>query len=135
MSEEVFAIPTMHEDHRNWQSEHSMWKQDLASWNKQIDLGLSKLDELAQLMRHQQQVLAEHDDTIDKQEESLQSHEHKLVGCEKLGIEYQQSLTEKHFEMQKQIDRARVVHERIKKYHHELMARLVQLGKAMDKPM
>lgn len=134
MSEHINAVPTMHDDHRAWQSEHSMWRQDIDVWNKQLDRGFGELEDVKQMVANLQSVLGEHRRTIEEREASLQAHEQDMAKCEKLGLEYLESLTIKHLEMNKQFDEARRDHERLKRYQHNLMAKLDNLVKSMEDP-
>ena len=135
MSDQPLAVPSIHQDHRNWQSEHSMWRLDMESWNKQIAIGISELEELQQMLAHQQIVLKEHELKIKEQEQAMFSHEHELANCEKQGLDCGDGFTEKHFDISKRIDGTRSDHERIKTYHHNLMAKLNGLAKTMDATM
>ena len=103
MSNDNTKIPTMHEEHRNWQSEYSMWHQDIETWQKQLALaadGLALIKRLAEQTR----ALEFHNQIIQAQEKQLAEHETDLARSEMFGLEYEQELTEKHLTMSKTID-------------------------------
>ena len=132
MANETLSVPTMHEDHVKWQSEQSMWKLDLVSWRKQMSAAFAELDELRQILETQHRALAEHEAVINAQQQALLAHEQDLAVSEHYGIEYLDSLTQKHLNMTGQIDSQREMHEKIKHYHHELMAKLAAVEKTIQ---
>jgi len=132
MSERLIAVPTMHEDHRNWQSILSMWQQDLKSWDKQLEKGLSQFEELQRMLACLHKILVDHRNAIEQREESLRMHEHDLASCERLGMGYLEALTLKHLDMKRQVDGTSLDHEQIKKHHHNLMAKLAELVTTMN---
>lgn len=132
MSEKIQGVPTMHDDHRSWQSEHSMWIQDIDVWDKQLERGFGELQDVKQMMMNLQAVLRDHRSKIEEREVSLQSHEQDMAKCEKLGLEYLESLTLKHLEINKKFKAAREDHDRLKRYQHNLMAKLENLVNSME---
>jgi predicted nucleic acid-binding Zn-ribbon protein len=134
MSEQIHGVPTMHDDHRSWQSAHSMWQQDIDVWHKQLERGFQELEDVKQMMMNLQAVLRDHRCKIEERETSLKAHEQDMAKCEKLGLEYLENLTIMHLEINKQFEEARVDHDRLKRYQHNLMSKLDKLVKSMEEP-
>ena len=127
MTEQIHDVPTMHDDHRQWQSEHSMWQQDIEVWTKQLERGFGELVIVKQMMSNLQEVLKHHRLRIQERESRLQQHELEMSKCEKLGLEYPENLTILHLETNQQFKRDQEEHARLKSYHHSLLAKLENL--------
>ncbi len=124
MSEKLISVPSMHDDHRDWQRQHSMWQHDLSTWQKEIVTATKKVGEFLKSLEHQSKVLSEYKKTIDQLESTLKTHEHEIASSEHYGSEVPESLTAKHLEWVKQAEAFAREHECIKLHHRELIARL-----------
>ena len=124
MSETTQNIADMHKEQNEWQSEQSMWKQDLVSWRKQISAAFTELDHLRQILETQHRALAEHEAMINAQQQALLAHEQDMAASEHAGVAWLESLNQKHDGLSERMAEQRASHEKIKHYHHELMARL-----------
>jgi septal ring factor EnvC (AmiA/AmiB activator) len=132
MSEKLISIPAMHNDHRNWQSRYSMWQDDLIAWQKELGTAMNEARELLTTLDRQASVLSEHKTKIDNHQSALTTHEHEIAASEKFGNEVPDSLTATHQEMVRQADSFARQHERIKKHHHALIAKLNEIHKLAE---
>ena len=129
MSEKVISVPSMHDDHRNWQSQHSMWQDDVMAWQKELATAQQDAHELLKTLEHQAKVLSDHKNKIEKEESALKTHEHEIASNEHFGTEVPESLTTKHLQMVKQAEAFASEHEGMKKHHHALVAKMNEIHK------
>lgn len=125
----------MHADHRRWESALSQWNDDLAEWDKELvqasqalrdagaalDAHAAGVDAHARLMRREGQEVEDHEHLLACVARHQADHDrigqcggHDAEGC--------------------RFARLRDAHERLKKYHHALMAKVSLLAKAAAEP-
>ena len=131
MSERVISVPSMNEDHKQWQSRHSMWQDDLQAWEMQLAIAIKEAKDVLEMLEHETDVLSGHKKEIAKQETTLKTHEHEIASRKHFGAEVPEALTTKHFAMVKQAETLSGQHESIKKHHHELVAKINELQKSL----
>lgn len=114
----------MHRDHRSWASEFNAWQDDVRVWQQEFTQAKSQLKELESALVKHEEVLRQHASDMRLDEAGSSSHEHALVEFEKGGAgEGLPSMAKQHqLEAQKHAER-RQFHERLKRHHHELLAR------------
>jgi hypothetical protein len=126
----------MHVDHTHWLDEASFWKQDIAMWKGEVEGALADIERLADALASHAEALQTHLDAIGHQELDLRKHEHALAEYEQgaAGGELISQAKAHAYESNSQMA-AREVHERIKRFHHVLIARWNLLCKAVCSPM
>lgn len=126
----------MHVDHTHWFSEGEFWRGDIRVWNTEIDQALRDVERLTAALRAQSEALHAHFEAIGKHEQEIRSHERSLAGYEKGGTGEELIALAKAHDKERELQAAtRQAHERIKKFHHGLLAQWNLLLKAISKAM
>jgi septal ring factor EnvC (AmiA/AmiB activator) len=126
----------MHSEHKQWESDIAMWKDDARMWQKELKQVQSELKELKERLSDHRKGLAEHVKALRKHARTSGGHEHALAEYETGGEgEDLIALAKSHGQ---EIDRHALVrdaHERIKKYHHTVLAEWSHFFKSLAEPV
>lgn len=127
---------TMHHEHQAWEAENSLWRDDIRAWQHELAQVLASLKDVEGLLNSHGEALRTHAAAIRLWEMESATHEHALVDFEK-GASGEELLpmAKKHQTETTKQTQHRDAHERIKHYHHALIARANQLIKALQQPM
>lgn len=125
---------SMHQDHKVWRTENALWVDDLRMWDKEID-------ELTKQMEHIKQAVDNHVDAYHKHQEQiltqgnrLDQHEQEMAFLEE-GSQTDNALIPDHSKENELHDKLRQAHERVKKYHHQVVVVVKGLTKALDQAL
>jgi septal ring factor EnvC (AmiA/AmiB activator) len=126
----------MHGEHKQWEADIAMWRDDVRMWQKELKQVRSELKELKDRLSEHRKALAAHLRGLRKQTRTLGGHEHALAEYETGGVgEDLVALAKAHGQ---EIDRhtlQREAHERIKKYHHVVIAQWSHFFKSLAGPV
>jgi hypothetical protein len=125
----------MHEEHRYWLSEHALWRDDVSIWEEEARKAVEDLKKVEAALRDHEEALRSHAETLGREEARLRKHEHELAEFEK-GTGGTNDLIAMARGHQGEGDRhgeLRQAHERIKRYHHTIIAQCALLLKALGK--
>jgi hypothetical protein len=122
----------LHADHRLWLSDLSLWQDDLREWRDELGRALDDLREAEAALRAHAQGLDQHGVAMDQEAEGIRQHECGIALTERAGA----GLTAGPHEAQAaRHPQRRDAHERLKRYHHTLIARVSLLLKAIREPV
>jgi chromosome segregation ATPase len=122
----------MHNDHRQWLSDAQLWADDLYIWQREIDEALDGMKKLEAALRDHRDGLQKHSETIAEEEKNLTCHEKALAEYEQGGSgDALSGMTTSHQTNAEKHVRQRILHERLKKHHHTLIAHWMMLLKAL----
>ncbi|HWA97419.1 MAG TPA: hypothetical protein VG713_02960 [Pirellulales bacterium] len=122
----------MHRDHQQWASDRELWHDELMIWRQELDGAMADLNRIETALREHREALEARDAGIEAESQDSCRHEHHLAEYE--GGEANTSLVgmaKTHGHEAKKHHEQRIVQERIKKHHHELMAHWNLLVKAI----
>ncbi|HVK11432.1 MAG TPA: hypothetical protein VM597_21865 [Gemmataceae bacterium] len=120
----------LHADHRAWLADLSLWQDDVREWRAELGRALDDLRAAEGLLRAHAQGIDEHAVELDAEEEAVRQHECGIVLVERAGgLE-----AGPHDDQAARHPRRREAHERLKKYHHTVLARVSLLLKAITAP-
>jgi hypothetical protein len=114
----------MHREHLRWHVEDDMWRDDLVAWEAEVDQAINELPRLETALRQHADALRKHAAAIRLYEQDFRADEHALAEFERgepaaASIELTQVFdrtAEKHAAQLRN-------HEKIKRQHHDLIAR------------
>lgn len=118
----------IHGDHRYWQNEIKMWRDDIQLWQQEREDCIAEL--LEAISRHDRAMECHSNSIVDHQS-AIEDHEHFIAECEqKMNTEDKgqvETFMETHYgESALQTD-LRASHEKIKRRHHTVMAKLAMV--------
>jgi hypothetical protein len=123
----------IHADHRLWENEIRMWREDTSAWQQEQN---ALLAELERALGGHGRLMEKHAEQIGVHEGDIGRHEHFIAECEKTAREagtVEESLSESHIQEEARHMGQRSTHERIKKHHHQVMARMRLVIDALNK--
>jgi hypothetical protein len=125
---------TMHHDHKQWIDDNDMWRCDISAWQDEFKKAAAGLKEIESALKEHERALQVHAAAIRLREQELAAHEHALAGFERgeTGAELI-SLAQTHDKEAAKHAQQRGAHERIKLHHHEVIAQVSSLRKALAK--
>ncbi|MEX2113104.1 MAG: hypothetical protein WD845_07955 [Pirellulales bacterium] len=123
---------SMHQDHKQWLSDNDMWRLDIANWQAELREAESSLQDIEAAIKDHTTALQTHAASVRMREQALRAHEHALA-------EYEQGETGAELIALVEIHRREAAdhlqqtdaHERIKRHHHQVIAHLRQVRKAL----
>lgn len=121
----------MYQDHKLWKSESNMWLHDIANWDKESEHAVSELKQIIEDLHNHMSAYENHRKAIMEEIELLGKHEKDLVELEE-GSETDIKLANYHYRIGEKHKNFQQAHERIKKYHHKMMALISSLKKAIE---
>lgn len=124
----------MHGDHKHWLSESALWQDEITVWHDEVQRALGEVNHLAKALRDHAAALNDHGKGIAGHDDTVRSHEGALAGWEKgaPGGELV-SLATAHDKEAEQRAALRQVHQRVRKFHHTLLAQWNLLLAAVTK--
>jgi len=125
---------SMHRDHQKWLSDNGMWRCDISAWQQEFKSAAADLKAIESALKQHEQALQTHAAAIRLRERELDAHEHALA-------EYQRgetgaalmSVVKTHQPEAAKHAQQNDAHERIKRHHHEVLAQVSLLRKALAK--
>lgn len=115
----------MHRDHKEWYSEQVCWRNDLRSWQHELVNAKEDLKQIESALKDHETTLQQHGSAIRLNEQEMDQHEHSLTVYEQGGEGAELlAMVEKHRQEAKLHADQRAVHERLKRQHHAVLARL-----------
>jgi hypothetical protein len=125
----------MHADHRAWLSHLSLWQDDLDAWRKELRRATDDLRQAERVLEAHARALDQHTLDLTREEGEILAHERTLArpglpGRQDFGRRTAAHVTEADHHIQLQD-----AHERLKAYHHIVMARVAQLARALAEPV
>ena len=119
-------------DHHYWQSDIKHWRDDVQRWKEEQE---ALLNALSKALNEHLQALKEHGEQIGHHQAAVIAHEHFLLECEHTaGTELQDeehSREDAHGLEARRQAALWDAHERIKKHHHGIIAKIEMLNAAI----
>lgn len=123
-----------HQDHRLWDSDIQMWSHDLKIWEQEIEALTGALDFINKAVKSHEEALADHYKALDSHHTRLSKHEVNIKYV-KEGTHLDNEMFEDHKDEAARHELQRKAHERLKHYHHTIMALTKALKKALESDM
>ena len=126
----------MHADHRQWAEALSQWKDDLAIWHRELIRAGEELRQAGAALDAHAAGLDAHARLLNREDAEVEDHEH-LIACVERGQAGHDRIGEAggHEAEAARFRRLQDAHERLKRYHHELMAKVSVLARAVGEAM
>jgi hypothetical protein len=126
---------TMHADHRLWAESLSQWKDDLAIWHRELTEAGEALRQAGAALDAHAAGLDSHARLLHREDEAVENHEH-LIACVARHQADHDRIAQAggHDAEAARFRRLLDAHERVKKYHHTLMAKVSVLARAAAEP-
>jgi hypothetical protein len=129
---EVLSHLDMHADHRRWLGDHDMWRDDVSVWQKELEQAFDQVEGLKGTLRAHREAMLDHLNGVATEGQTHKEHEQALADFEQggqgNGLLPMAKAHNKHASTHVKQQHA---HERLKWYHHTLMAHLSSLLKAI----
>lgn len=126
----------MHEQHLVWRQERAAWLDDIEIWRTQEARALAELARLEAAIREHGAALLEHGRGVRALAAEEGGHERELHELQEAGLGDQYDpQSHLHQEWARKHEQARAAHERIKGYHHDLLAELGRLARQVNVPI
>jgi hypothetical protein len=127
----------VHADHRQRGDDVRHWRDDVATWNAEQKTVFAALQAA---VAAQTAALEAHAGVLGEHEGTLLEHEHYIVECEKLGRpevagSVERAWADSHDQEAVRHAGLREAHERIRRHHYTVMARLRLAAKALAESM
>mgnify|MGYP001034689609 CR=1 FL=1 len=137
MNQPVLTFPAVEADYRQWDYVHSTWRVDIERWRREHESALAQLAKLQEIIRLHGDALNSHAEAVERHHQSLQDNARAMSEYQSQGggEGVQQRMASHHNELAEQHEAQRDAHERIKKYHHTVMAHLATMKTAIDAAM
>jgi hypothetical protein len=115
---------SMHRDHKAWESEFNAWRDDIRMWQEEYAQTRKKYQELETIWQKHEEALRQHASIMRLDELKCGSHEHAIAEFEQgaSGADLPRRVA-LHQGEAKHHEQLRATHEKLKRYHHELIAR------------
>jgi hypothetical protein len=122
----------MHQDHKKWVSDNDMWRCDISAWQEEYKKAAADLKEIESALKEYEKALQTHAAAIRLRQQELGAHEHALAEYERgeTGGELV-GLAKTHEKEAARHAQQHDAHERIKQHHHNVIAQLALLRKAL----
>ena len=131
----------MNSTHQNMHREHILWESDLAMWTHDLKMWESELANLEEIMEFFEEAVKQHKLALIDHMRVLASHKSRLerheidLGLVREGSPLDVELSEEHTTEQARHTQQFNAHERLKRYHHSLIALSNSLRQALDSPI
>jgi hypothetical protein len=124
----------MHQDHKRWLSDNDMWRCDISAWQEEFKKAAADLKQIGAAIKEHEKALQVHAAAIRLREQQLAGHEHALAEYERgeTGTDLI-PLAKAHEKEAAKHAQQHDAHERIKKNHHNVIAQVSLLKKALAK--
>ena len=121
----------IHKEHTNWVSDLQMWSLDLKMWEEEMDALKKTLQFINDAVKYHEEGLMDHLKMLIDHRNRLNQHERDIkFVVEGTGLDTK--LSDLHKDEAYHHERYMEAHERLKKYHHKLMAMTRGLKKAIE---
>jgi hypothetical protein len=126
----------MHADHRTWAMALSQWQDDLALWHRELIQAGEELRQAGAVLDAHAGGLDSHARLLRREAEEVEDHEHLMACVARHQADHDRvAQTGGHDAEAARYARLREAHERLKRYHHQLLAKVSVLAKAVAEPM
>ena len=125
---------SMHQEHRSWRQDNAFWVDDLKIWDKEIADLEKKLAYMQKAVQNHTQAYHKHRDLILEQGDRLDVHE-KEMSLLVEGSSTDLAISPAHLDEGHRHEQLRSAHERLKKYHHQIIVVAKGLVKALDEAL
>ncbi len=123
----------MHADHKDWEQDIKTWQQDIDNWRLEQAMFMANAESA---LRTEEAWLKDHVDAVGRHEQSVLQHEHTISELDRKesadpkestarGTTHRRE-TETHGNLQ-------LTHERLKRHHHQAMAKFAALLHALGR--
>lgn len=121
----------IHQEHRSWDSDLEMWSLDLKMWDEEVEALDNALAFINEAVQKHEESLMDHLKSLVDHRERLNKHELDISVLIE-GTSLDAKLLESHTTEAKHHEIYRHAHERLKRYHHTMMALTKGLKKALE---
>ena len=126
----------MHADHRTWALAMSQWDDDLALWHNELIQAGESLRQAGAALDAHGGGLDSHRRLLHREAEEVEDHEHLMACVARHQADHDRvAQAGGHDAEAARYRRLLDAHERLKRYHHQLMAKVSVLAKAVAEPM
>ena len=126
----------MHADHRVWAMSLSQWQDDLALWHQELIRAGEELRKAGAILDAHASGLDAHARLLRRETEEVEDHEHLMACVARHQADHDRvAQAGGHDAEATRYTRLRDAHERLKRYHHQLMAKVSVLAKAVAEPV
>lgn len=127
----VYNHLKIHQDHLKWKSDLEMWSLDLKMWEDEIKTLKDSLSFIEEAVKNHEDSLMDHIKSLMDHHEKLDHHEKDITFLIE-GSTLDTKLVEYHDLEDIQHEINRNAHERLKRYHHTVVALTNGLKKAFE---
>lgn len=120
-----------HQDHRSWDSDIKMWSHDIKMWEQEVEA-------LGDAVNFINKAIQNHEEALESHYQALVQHHDRLIKHE-VDIKYvregsllDDQMLETHKDEGAEHEIQRLAHERLKRYHHTIMALTKTLKEALS---
>jgi hypothetical protein len=124
----------MHVEHLQWQTDVSLWKDELDLWRKELTRATDDVRRAEQALEAHAQSLDRHTLQLLKEEQEVRRHERAIAQATGDGQGQLVLPPSNHTAEADRHRKARDAHERLKRHHHTILARMSLLLKAIAEP-
>jgi hypothetical protein len=125
----------LHAEHRDWETDISLWKDELETWLKELSRASGNLRRAERALESHAQALDRHTLDLLTEEQAVRRHERAMAQEAGGGREGLVLPPGDHTAESERHHKMRDAHERLKKYHHAILARLSVLLKVIAEPV
>jgi len=125
----------LHSEHRDWESDASLWKDELETWLKELSRASGDLRRAERALEAHAQVPDRHTLDLLPEERDVRRHERAMAQVAGGGRAQPVLPPGDHTAAAERHRKMRDAHERLKKYHHTVLARVAVLLKAIAEPV
>ncbi|WP_144058157.1 hypothetical protein [Novipirellula maiorica] len=123
-----------HADHRHWKRDVECWNEDIQNWRMEHCAAIVQLQEAVDRINEHGKALDEHANAVASLETSLGAHEKNLAASLQIGSDaaIDDRMNDQHAKQSELHLCQQNAHERMKKYHHQAMAKVAMLKNALE---
>jgi hypothetical protein len=125
----------LHTEHRDWETDVSLWKDELETWLKELSRASGDLRRAERALETHAQALDRHTLDLLAEEREVRRHERAMAQAAGGGRGELALPPGDHTAEAERHRKMGDAHERLKKYHHAILARLAVLIKALAEPV
>ncbi|WP_442510282.1 hypothetical protein SH528x_001894 [Novipirellula sp. SH528] len=134
MTISVNSAAQSHADHRHWKSDVECWSEDIQNWRMEHCAAIVQLQEAVKRINEHGKALDEHANAVASLETSLKAHEKNLAASLQNGSDaaLDDRMNDQHAKQTELHLCQQNAHERMKKHHHQAIAKVAMLKHALE---
>ena len=128
---QTLSKSSMHSDHRAWNSDIEMWSQDVRMWYQELEALRNAMEYIQNAFENHELGIDAHIRSINQHQDLLNKHELDLSLIKESDGFYEELEAVHKREAVKQ-NAQRAAHERLKRYHHQILVLVKGLKEALQ---